>query len=80
MFPKKTNISLNVNSFPATKFTHEDVTPGIETCWELTEEDIQTIIKTKCIYVRVLGRTVPPMHVDVHSVFRKEQNKDEQGL
>lgn len=56
---------------PGTKYNYEDGTPVIETCWELSEDDIKEITKTGCIYVCILGETVPPMRVDVHSELEK---------
>jgi len=38
--------------------------------WELTEEELKEIKKTKCIYVSVLsGKSSPPIKPDVFSPF-----------
>lgn len=40
--------------------------------WELTENELIHIQKTKCIYVTVLsGRTSPPIKPNVFSPFKK---------
>lgn len=52
---------------PGTRYRYEDGSPGIETCWELTDEEIEEIAKNKCVFVYVLGETVPPMFVTSHS-------------
>ena len=78
MKPKQTETT-NTNfiadgcfDLPGTKYILEDGTPGIETCWELTDEEIQEITKNKCVFVCMLGQTVPPMNISVHSLLRKE--------
>lgn len=52
---------------PGTRYRYEDGSPGIETCWELTDKEIEEIAKNKCVFVYVLGETVPPMFVVAHS-------------
>ena len=52
---------------PGTRYKYEDGTPGIETCWELTDEEVQEIIKNKRVFVYVLGETVQPMFVTANS-------------
>ncbi|MCK5607126.1 hypothetical protein KAR91_34905 [Candidatus Pacearchaeota archaeon] len=38
--------------------------------WELTEEELEEIKKTKCIYVNVLsGKSSPPIKPDVFTPF-----------
>lgn len=52
---------------PGTRYRYEDGSPGIETCWKLTDEEIEEIAKNKCVFVYVLGETIPPMFVASHS-------------
>lgn len=52
---------------PATRYKYEDGSPGIETCWELSDEEIKEIVKNKRVFVYMLGETVPPMFVAAHS-------------
>lgn len=52
---------------PGTRYTYEDGTPGVETCWELTEEELEQVKKDRRIFVYMLGNTVPPMFLSVQS-------------
>lgn len=69
MFPVKTNHT-NTNftkegcqDLPGTTYRYEDGSTGIETCWELTPEDLEKLLKMEhpCIFVYMQGVTVPPM-------------------
>lgn len=64
---------------PGTKYIYEDGTPGIETCWQLTEEEIQQVVKDGKIYVYMMGQTVPPMFLATESCieFKKEDDETE---
>ena len=46
---------------PGTRFTYEDGTPGVETCFELTPEELELLNKTGRIYLYMIGTTVPPL-------------------
>jgi hypothetical protein len=54
---------------PGTKYKYDDGTPAIETCWELSDEELEKVIKTKKIYVQQEGETLPPMALSVNSVL-----------
>lgn len=54
---------------PGTKYKYNDGTPAIETCWELSNEELEKVIKTKKIYVQQEGETLPPMALSVNSVL-----------
>lgn len=59
---------------PGTRYIYEDGTPGIETCWQLTEEEIQQVVKTGKIYVYMMGESVPPMFLATETCieFKKD--------
>ena len=69
MIPVKTdhtNINLTkegCKDLPGTTYSYEDGGTGIETCWELTPEDLERLLKMErpCIFVYMQGATVPPM-------------------
>lgn len=44
-------------------------------CWMLTEEDLKEILKTRRIWLRVMGQTHPPLHVDALSPFRETDRR-----
>lgn len=62
---------------PGTKYKYEDGTPVIETCWKLSDEDIEEITKNRCVFICMLGETVPPMRVDVRSELKRTVNKND---
>lgn len=66
---------------PGTRFAYADGTPGIETCFEFTPEELEQINKTGRIYLYMLGTTVPPLYLsttsDVELVESTEDKPDE---
>ena len=61
---------------PGTRYKYSDETPAIETCWELSEEELKKIIKTKKIYIQQEGETLPPMAVSVNSVLANGEENE----
>lgn len=43
--------------------------PAIISCWELTDEDIEQIIKTRRIWANTLGKTLSPFSLHSYSPF-----------
>lgn len=54
---------------PGTKYKYSDGVPAIETCWELSDEELKKIKKTKKIYIQQEGQTLAPMAVSANSVL-----------
>ncbi|WP_138751865.1 hypothetical protein [Paenibacillus sinopodophylli] len=50
----------DVQDLPITRIEYEDGV-GLESCWELSDEEIQQIIETKRIHILVLGNWHPPI-------------------
>lgn len=66
-----TNITLTAEGcgdLPATVMQSYDGSQAIETCWELTPEEIAEICSTGRIYLTVTGRVHPPMRLEVTSI------------
>lgn len=42
----------------------EDNVPYIISCWKLTEEELNEIIKTKRVWLLVAGHSMPPVSVE----------------
>ena len=61
---------------PGTRYKYSDETPAIETCWELSEEELEKIIKTKKIYIQQEGKTLPPKAVSVNSVLANGEENE----
>jgi len=49
---------------PAKVYEEEGI-PIIETVWELTDEQIEQIVKTKQISIAVIGKSIQPISVQV---------------
>lgn len=57
------------NDLPATLFRLPDGHLEVETCWELTDEDLEHLIKNRRIYLYTMGRTLPPMLLSAESML-----------
>lgn len=66
------------NDLPVTKYTNVDNhEEGVESCWELTPEEIETVTKTGKIYLYIQGQVIPPVLLTTESmVFFQEDRKD----
>lgn len=54
---------------PATLFQNADGNTELETCWELTDEEIEIITKNRRVYLYFLGRSVPPVAIEARSIL-----------
>lgn len=67
MIPVKTDYANIVftaegcRDLPGTLAVNEKGIPEVETCWELSDEELAQVIKTRRIFLYTVGRTVPPM-------------------
>lgn len=61
--------SENVFDLPVTKVDFEDGTAGVESCWELSKEEIEEAIKTGRVYLLCLSYTHPPIAPAVYSIL-----------
>lgn len=57
----------NVYDLPVARLVFEDGVKAIESCWELSDEEIQIITSTKRVYLVVLGVTHPPLSLEIAS-------------
>lgn len=55
---------------PGTRYEYEDEECGVETCWQLTEEEIQRVARDGRIYVYMMGQTVPPMSLSTETCIK----------
>lgn len=62
----------NVFDLPVTNLTYSDGVPAVESCWELSPEEIEEVKRTGRIYFICFGRTHPPIMLDTHSAFEGE--------
>ncbi len=56
---------------PLPFFRGEDTegVPVVISCWELTESELQEVIKTKRVWLSVVGRSAPPVRVSAETPF-----------
>lgn len=62
----------DVYDLPVTNLVYEDGTPAVESCWELSQEEIDEVARTGRIYFRCFGRTHPPILLSAHSAVEEE--------
>ncbi|MEX0083547.1 hypothetical protein AB2T90_14040 [Clostridium butyricum] len=72
---KNTNCTLKGNNddvidLPVTRFEYDDGTPAVESCWELSQEELKEIKKTGRLYFRCFGNTHPPILLSSDSIFK----------
>lgn len=48
---------------PAKKYTEQDGTPAIMSCWKLNDEELEEVKRTGCIYVASMGYGIYPLYV-----------------
>ena len=58
----------DVMDLPVTRFKLSNGAPVIESCWQLSEEEIKTIIETGKIYFNIYGSTHPPILLSTESI------------
>ena len=66
------------NDLPVTKYNNiSNGEPGVESCWELTPEEIDRVQATGRIYLYIQGNIVPPVLITTESmvVFPDEKRK-----
>jgi hypothetical protein len=56
-----------VYDLPITKIKFSDDIIGIESCWELSDEELKDIIKTKRIYFLCISESHPPIALSTKS-------------
>ena len=75
MIPVKTkhsNLTLvaeGCGDLPATLVVNDAGQEELETCWELSDDDLERIIKDRRVYLYTMGRTVPPMLMTTESLI-----------
>ena len=61
---------------PGTEYKYDDGTPGVETCWELSPEELEQVKKTGRIFLYTLGSSVPPMFLSTKSELIQQEETD----
>ena len=58
------------DDLPVTKYNNiSNGEPGVESCWELTPEEIDRIQATGRIYLYIQGNVVPPVLITTESIL-----------
>lgn len=61
---------------PATVIEFTDNTTGVETCFELSPEEIEEVVKTGRIYITFEGHQIIPFLVNVSSFLESPVSHD----
>ena len=65
---------------PVTRYTNDaNLETGVESCWELTPDEIKQVQETGKIYLYIQGNVVPPVLLTTESCiyFKEEGGNDE---
>lgn len=57
----------SVVDLPITRLEYSNGSNAVESCWELSEEELNRIIKTKKVYFVCMGVTHPPILLSTKS-------------
>ena len=57
----------NTDDMPVTVATYGDGTPFMESCWALSWREAWQVLLHRKVYLQVMGRRHPPVHVGVVS-------------
>ena len=62
------------NDLPVTKYTNVDNgEDGVESCWELTPDEIKQVQETGKIYLYIQGNVVPPVLLTTESMIISQE-------
>ena len=62
------------NDLPATQYINADTgEDGVESCWELTPDEIKQVQETGKIYLYIQGNIVPPVLLTTESCIYLEK-------
>lgn len=64
--------SEDVQDLPVTRLEYRDGTHAVESCWELSKEEISQVVKTGKLYFLCLGNTHPPILPKVEPEIKEE--------
>jgi hypothetical protein len=59
--------SENVIDLPITRLQYMDGTHAVESCWEMSEEELEIVKKTGRVYFACFGQTHPPILLSAKS-------------
>lgn len=60
-------VAKGCNDLPATLIKSPCGKDEVETCWELTDEEVEQVVKDKRVYLYIMGRSVPPLYMTTES-------------
>ena len=86
MKPIKTNTTNAVyklegcNDLPVTQYINADnKEEGVESCWELTPDEIKQVQETGKVYLYIQGKHVPPVLLTTESMVYFEKDGEANG-
>lgn len=65
---KAPNQGTNVVDLPITRLEFNEGTPAVESCWELSREELEIVNRTGKVYFVCMGNTHPPILLSAESL------------
>jgi len=62
-----TYVAEGCNDLPATLAKNPSGQDEVETCWELSDEEVEQVVKDKRVFLYIMGKTVPPLYMTTES-------------
>lgn len=62
------------NTLPVYRGPNHEGRPVIISCWKLSPEDLELIVKTGCIWLWIWGDSMPPVALDTNHPMKEEDN------
>ncbi len=62
--------SENVDDLPIARIKFNDGQQAVESCWELTDEELQEVLKSKKVYFTCMGKTHPPIILSTKTLIK----------
>jgi len=60
-----------VDDLPVTRFKLENGTPAVQSCWKLSQEEIEEVAKNGKIYFSIYGNTHPPICLSTEPIIKE---------
>ncbi len=65
----------DVAQLPVARTCHDDGTPAIISCFELSDDELADLVKTKRLWVGIMGHSMPPIALLTKSPFVEAPNE-----
>lgn len=63
--------SPDVVDLPVTRFELSNGVPAVQSCWELSEEELKEVVKNGRVYFAIYGTTHPPICMSTQPIIEE---------